>query len=251
VAKPRRAKDRYTGKSRRRMVSAIADVLRTGEPTIFRFEAVCRHTLRSVMVLRGRSWPLSDQLAAEVVRSALQLIGAQRPPWLWGQREYTADSSATRIAVTHCLNCGTQLEDERTKFCSGRCGNHYRKVAEKTVEAIAADRVRSAAAREAYREKVSALRCEACEHEFKPSYPGQKFCSRQCSGGRSVAQKMNGKPHPWMNGKSMKTGANGANGAGHSSPAPPPSGNGSAIADARSAIITPSSNVSAPQPAPS
>jgi len=251
VAKPRRqAKDRYTGKGRRRLVCAIAEVLRTGEPTVFAFEAVCRHTLRTSMVLGGRSWQASDVTAADLVRLALDLIGAQRPPWLWGQPQHTMDSAATSIGFTHCLNCGQRLEEQRFRFCSGWCGNRYRKEFEKSQEDIAADRVRSAAAREAYREKATSLCCEACEHAFKPSYPGQKFCSRQCSAGRSVAQKMNGKHHPWLNGKSMKTGAAAANGAGISLETTATREECSAPADARMPITAPSSDASAPQPAP-
>src|SRR5687768_16158570 len=111
MAKLRRSKD---GENLRRMVAEVAAVLQKGEPTVFRFEAVCRHALRSTFCLSGRSWQFSDRIAADVVGGALEQIGAQRPPWAWGQPEYTEeDSAATRIGFTHCLNCGQRLEDER------------------------------------------------------------------------------------------------------------------------------------------
>ena len=88
-----------------------------------RLRACAATRLRSAMCLGGRSWQVSDAIAADVVRSALDLIGAQRPPWLWGQREYTDDSSATRIGYSHCLKCGQRLDDGRLKFCCRECGN--------------------------------------------------------------------------------------------------------------------------------
>ena len=65
----------------------------------------------------------------------------------------------------------------------------------------------------AYRLQSEPRTCERCGCQFKPNYPQQRFCSRTCSGSRSVAEKMNGKPHPW-NGK---TGGNGVHPAAISS----------------------------------
>lgn len=223
---------------RRALIETVANILRAGEPTLFRFEAMCRYSLRSALCLSGRSWPLSDAIAADLVSTALERIGAQRPPWLWGQREYVMDSTATRVGFTHCLNCGARLEEGRFKFCGKACGGRYHKEFEQSLESKAADRIRSASARELYRESASSLRCETCSHAFKPSYPAQRFCSRECSGGRSVAQKMNGKHHPWLNGK--KTGAAAANGAGISLEKTATGEECSAPVDARITNTTPS-----------
>ena len=251
MAKPRRAKDRYTGKGRRAMVSAIADVLKTGEPTVFRFEALCRHTLRSGNVhCAARSWGLADAISADIVHAALEQIGAKRPPWLWGQREYVEkDCAATRIGFSHCLNCGTRLPEGRSKFCGKTCGNRFRNAVGNSEETIVANRVRALASREAYRQNAASIRCETCERPFKPSGPAQRFCSRQCSGERSVTQKMNGRKHPWkMNGTTI--GGHGANGVTHSYPPQRLNGNGSAIVNASAAIATPSSHANAPKSAP-
>jgi predicted nucleic acid-binding Zn ribbon protein len=235
---------------RERLIGLVVIVLRNGEPTLFRFEATCRHTLRSALCLRGQSWGLAEAIAANLVCSALERIGAQRPPWLWGQREYLMDSTATRgVGFTHCLNCGTRLEQERFRFCSKQCGGRYRKEFEQSQEALAAQRVSSAAARETYRENARSIRCEACKRAFKPSYPGNRFCSRQCSAGRSFAEKMNGKHHPWL--KDARTGAAAANGAGVSSENTEPREQCSAPVDARTAITAPSSGASAPRRAAS
>jgi hypothetical protein len=53
--------------SRPGLVSAVARLLSTGEPTYFQHEGACRHGLRSALVLRGYRWPLADHTAADVV----------------------------------------------------------------------------------------------------------------------------------------------------------------------------------------
>ena len=51
----------------------------------------------------------------------------------------------------------------------------------------------------AYREQVEAKTCERCERPYKPGKPEQRFCAVECSGSRSVREKMNGRQHqhPW------------------------------------------------------
>lgn len=247
MAKPRRANGHKN--DTRHTVRLVAKILASGEPTIFRWESWCRYTLRGTMCLQGQSWTRSDAIAADIVRKALDLLNVQRPPWLWGQREYAQDSIGTRVSFTHCLHCGTKLPEGRPKFCGGGCGDRYRQ-AFQTAEFHVLARARALAYLQAKRDRADPTQCETCGAWFKPAGEKQRFCSRQCSGGRSVAQKMNGKHHPWVNGNG-KTGAGAANGAAHSSPKPPTAGNGSATGDARAAITPPSSDASAPPPAPS
>lgn len=200
---------RANGKDRRRLVRVVVEVLAKGEPTLFRWEAKCRYTLRTALCLQGNSWPLSDSIAADVVARALHFLNVERPPWVWGQREYTWDTSSTMVWFSHCLECGSRLLDGQQKFCGSACGNRYR-------QAFLSEEVRERARENslAYlrdrRDRSSPLQCEACCAWFRPSRPEHRFCCRQCSGGRSVVQKMNGKHHPWMNRK--KTGAGAANG---------------------------------------
>lgn len=231
------------------VVTRVAALLRAGDPTVFRFEADCRHGIRSSMCLAGHSWPVSDVVSQEIVREALALIGARRPPWAWGQREWTQDSKFTRVDWTHCLNCGDRLLEGHRKFCGGVCASAYRRSFE-DADRRAADRARRAAARESYRIHAEYLPCEQCGRLFQPSKPTQRFCSRKCSGGRSLYKKMNGRKHPWVKANG-KIGGNGANGAAHSCPSTPTPDECSARPSARMPTTTNSSPASAPRPAPS
>lgn len=235
-------------KDRRLLVRAVADVLATGDPTPFRWEAWCRHTLRGEMCLAGKSWPLSDATAADIIRRAMDLINVQRPPWAWGQREYTWDTVGTRIGFSHCLECGAVLPEGRLKFCGGGCGDRYRRAFQ--CEALQAhERERALAYLQACRDRAEPKECEACGRLFKPAKAQQRFCSRQCGGGRTVKEKMNGKHHPWMNGTKIGDGiVNGANGSSLTTPTP---GNGTAAGHANNVTTPTSSKPSAPQSAPS
>jgi predicted nucleic acid-binding Zn ribbon protein len=247
MAKPRRVNGPKN--ETRHLVKAVATVLIRGEPTLFRFEAYCRHRLRWKMCLQGMSWARSDATAADIVRRALELLNVKRPPWAWGQREYAQDSVGTRVSFTHCLHCGARLPENRPKFCGGGCGDRYRQ-AFQSEEFRSGERERALASLQARRDRAAAIPCEACGAWFRPANAKQRFCSRQCSGGRSVKEKMNGKRHPWVNGNG-KIGGNGANAVAPSSPTTPTPENGSAIADARAERIRPTVDASEPRPAPS
>ena len=43
----------------------------------------------------------------------LDYLSIARPPWAWGQREYTWETYDTRIGWSHCLECGTRLPEGR------------------------------------------------------------------------------------------------------------------------------------------
>jgi predicted nucleic acid-binding Zn ribbon protein len=229
-------------KDRRKLVRAIAGVLAVGEPTMFRWESWCRAKLRCGLCLQGNSWSRSDAIAAEAIRRAFEWLDVRRPPWAWGQIEYTWDSEATRLEYTHCLQCGSRLDEDRKKFCGKECGNHFR-------HALHVDdyhgRDRARAYLQARRDRAEPKECARCGTMFRPAKASQKFCSRECSGGRSVAEKMNGHHHPW------KTGDVAANGVNGSSPITPMPAKCSAPRNANTATTTSTSPASAPRSAPS
>lgn len=88
---------------RKHFVSLVARVLASGAPTYFEHEASCRHGLRVRFILEGSCWADADALAADIVASALHRIGAQRPTWLQGQREWT-------VAAEQCNWCRADLD---------------------------------------------------------------------------------------------------------------------------------------------
>lgn len=248
MAKGRRANG-HDRKDSRHMVRAVADVLAGGDPTPFEFEGRCRHNLRSGLCLQGTAWGRADAFAADIVRRALELLNVVRPPWLWGQREYTWDSSGTRIGYSHCLECGERLPEGRTKFCASGCGDRFRRAFQS--EAFRAHECeRALAYLQARRDRAEPMQCEACGAWFRSAKTGQRFCSRQCSGGRSVKEKMNGKHHPWANGNG-KIGAGDANGATGLSEKMPTPAESTAQPNARNGHMTSFSNESEPRSAAS
>src|SRR5262245_15564278 len=150
----------------RHMVRVVARVLATGIPTPFQWEGWVRHGLRAAMCLQGKSWPLSDATAADIIRRALILLNVTRPPWLWGQREYSQDSVGTRISFSHCIHCGTKLPEGRLKFCATSCGNRYRE-AFQTAEVQAAARERALAYLHRRRDAAAPRQCAACGAWFR------------------------------------------------------------------------------------
>lgn len=105
---------------RRKLIDQTATVMQRGEPSVFAFEGFMRHGLRSGLCLRGWSWADADELAADIVRSALHQIGARRPTYQQGQPEWTQDG-VILIERERCVRCGWQLPENSRKFCSRLC----------------------------------------------------------------------------------------------------------------------------------
>lgn len=119
--KKRKANQAY----RRKLIDQTAAIMRRGEPSVFAFEGFMRHGLRSGLCLRGWSWADADDLAADVVRSALHQIGAKRPTYQQGQPEWTQEG-VIMIEREYCVRCGWRLPEGKFKFCTQRCSSAYR-----------------------------------------------------------------------------------------------------------------------------
>lgn len=170
---PRRAR-------RDALVDRVAEVLRFGEPTKFRFEATCRHALRSAFILGGHwGWQRADLEAATIVGDALRRIGAAtRPSWWQGQPEFV-DPRET------CINCGGPLdlsgmEPWRHSFCSQLCKDAKNLRRERSFQYW-----ETAAAKEAfYRAAKARLPPRACAHcgeVFAPATVKTLYCSASCT----------------------------------------------------------------------
>jgi hypothetical protein len=70
-ASSRAPRFRLTKAKRRALIDIVANVLRLGGPTLFQFEATCRHALRITLVLESWPWILADVVAAGIVDRAL------------------------------------------------------------------------------------------------------------------------------------------------------------------------------------
>lgn len=113
-------KSRVTQGYRRKLIDQTAAIMRRGEPSAFALEAFMRHGLRAGLCLRGWRWRDADELAADVVGSALNQIGAKRPTYQQGQPEWTQEG-VILIERERCIRCGWTLPEGHWKFCGRQC----------------------------------------------------------------------------------------------------------------------------------
>ncbi|WP_206453869.1 hypothetical protein [Aurantimonas marina] len=111
---------------RRRLVENTIEILKTGQPTPFTYEAACRHGLRSAFCSDGWTWRDADATALDIVATALRFIGAKRPTWMEGQPEHTQEGFSP-IERTRCVRCGGNMPDDdlqngwERRYCSNMC----------------------------------------------------------------------------------------------------------------------------------
>ncbi|QDY69812.1 hypothetical protein [Qingshengfaniella alkalisoli] len=90
-------------------------------PTLLAHEGNLRHSVRSALCLQGWKWESADEIARDLVQAALDRVGAKRPTWLQGQREF----EERFINRTRCKICHFQLPEGRRVFCSSECGSVF------------------------------------------------------------------------------------------------------------------------------
>lgn len=166
----------FKGERRKAMISDVMDMLRDWRLSPFEQEASCRHALRSLLCLGGHGWNRSDCEAANLVAESLHFIGAKRPSWEQGQRDYTT-------AHEDCRNCGKALDRYRmrTMFCSPSCAAVY--LRNRASEARdAADKARWGAYQKVRYLKTQRRTCVHCLATFHPYHDAakQRFCSKPC-----------------------------------------------------------------------
>jgi hypothetical protein len=148
----RRIKARDT--FRPRMIRAAAEILSHGEPSLFRYEAHCRHAIRSHLCLEGALWAEADQRAASIVTAALDRIGAVRPTWHEGQLEHAENFE---IEHRNCAMCGARSGEDLVfthgKYCSALCRHR----------AMGGERP-----------------CEQCGKVYQTYKSHHQYCSRRC-----------------------------------------------------------------------
>lgn len=173
----------FTGGKRKSAAARVMDVLRDWRSTPFEHEGSARAGIRASLCLQGHDWQIADNEAAALVDEALRLLGAKRPSWLEGQRQYT-------IPVENCQNCGGPLDADdmanHRRFCSPECtaaAKQFRADWHKKVEAIA----RSVAWYTVSKEKQPERKCENpdCGKMFKPGtldyMRSTDTCSPECA----------------------------------------------------------------------
>lgn len=175
----------HGGEKRKHLVSRIMDVLRDWRSSPFENEAACLHGLRQAFCIQGHGWSRADAEAASLVAEGLRLMGAQRPSWDQGQRQYVEPKE-------NCNWCSMPIPDldlatRRVMFCSEVCARSA--LQQRSFE----DRYsNSIVGRAAYdlivRGRNDAKSCAVCERSFRPfirKRPGL-YCSTTC---RNVGQR--------------------------------------------------------------
>jgi len=100
----------------------VAAVLRRHEAgaSPFQYEAAATHGLRAALCLRGWHWQDAHDEARSLVKLALDLMGARRPSWEMGQREYALRDYAF-TERTRCIRCGGEIPETRRLYCGELC----------------------------------------------------------------------------------------------------------------------------------
>lgn len=171
-----------TGEKKQHIVSRVMDLMKDWRMSPFENEGTIRHNLRSAFCEDGHGWEASDHQAELVVGETFRIMGAHRPSWEQGQRQYV-------IAQECCQWCAVEIpEEDRTglrkaRFCSAVCAKSA--IIHRDIEG---HRRESAVARSAlsiiHREKLPDQKCEYCDRGFKPfsiETKGQRFCSVVCA----------------------------------------------------------------------
>jgi hypothetical protein len=165
------------GQKRQHLVKSAADLLDNWRNSHFEFEGACRSGLRSAMCLEGYDWQNADDMAADIVGAALRSIGAERPDWDEGQREFVTGRE-------NCAWCGCEVEmkkSTRNRFCSVDC-------AQRSINArndnhrYADGLVGRAAFRLIKRVKTKVRNCLKCGDTFHPqdNSQAQRYCGNAC-----------------------------------------------------------------------
>jgi hypothetical protein len=178
---PRKVSRIIEGAKREIAIERTASILATYNLSPFQYEAASRTGIRVELVLDGFGWESSDAEAASIVSAALDRIGARRPTWAQGQREYT-------VPAEFCSWCHSPLDEEllNDKRHVGYCTEICARAALRWRE-TEGDRRNAAAVRAAY-DVIARLRheprtCLRCGRRFLPVKDGQEHCSIDCARG--------------------------------------------------------------------
>lgn len=172
----------FTGEARNHKIQKVMDAMSDWRSTPFEHEGAMVAGLRSSLCLEGHSWGRSDLEAHSLVSQTLKKMGAVRPTWDQGQREYS-------LPEEYCNWCYIEMPEDqyrgirKGRFCSPVCAKaaiQYRDY-ETTLRDSAIARSAQAIIR---REALPERQCKFCLTMFKPFNPDSKdltFCSRECA----------------------------------------------------------------------
>lgn len=169
----------FVGKERRHIIQDVMDVLQDWRTSPFQHEGPMRAGMRSSMCLQGHAWSIADAEAHAIVSAAFQEIGAARPTWEQGQKEYT-------VADGYCAWCLVQIPEDLanlkkpSRYCSAVCARAaivHRDIQHSGETSAAYE----AAINTIHRTKHPSRNCEKCSKLFRPTFATGKYCSQACA----------------------------------------------------------------------
>ena len=108
-------------KARQARVQRIAKVLSQAEPTPFALQAAAVAGIRARLCLKGWPWAAAHWEADQLVKAALDRIGARRPSWAQGQPGYALSDAHKLFVRTRCARCARPLPEGHTRWCCWHC----------------------------------------------------------------------------------------------------------------------------------
>jgi hypothetical protein len=111
------------------LVREVADVIRLAFEagaigSLWGLEGPLRASIRGELCLQGWTWETADLAARDVLAAAHRNVGAKRPTWNEGQREWVV-AEGLLIERTRCVRCHKPLPEGHHKFCNELCARAY------------------------------------------------------------------------------------------------------------------------------
>src|SRR5690606_21909300 len=156
----------FAGEQREHVERRVIQILREGQSSPFEHEGTVRHGLRSSLCLTGVGWNTADREAANIVGAALSAIGAKRPSFEEGQRQYSTP-------LENCQWCGLELEKTHhagrrvAPYCDEICAGLALRNRDFS-ERVKSNLAYAAAVSVAARARVPKRDCEQCGKSFRP-----------------------------------------------------------------------------------
>lgn len=183
-----KARQFIKGEHREHVINSVMDVLRDWRSSPFENEGSLRAGLRSALCLEGHGWMRSDMEAERILAECFRIMGAKRPTWAQGQREYVEPRE-------NCAWCSALLPEElqrggsRSMYCSDVCA---RSAIERRTVAGKVNRDRAyTTAYDALRRLKSPIRqCSHCSRNFRSAHSSQHFCSTECRAASRIVVPM-------------------------------------------------------------
>ncbi|MDI7864098.1 hypothetical protein MRS76_19295 [Rhizobiaceae bacterium n13] len=168
----------FAGEERKQIVRGIVDIISVWNSSPFENEGAARAGIRAAMCMRGHSWSVAEAEAASLLTASFLKIGAQRPSWEQGQREYTTPEE-------NCRWCGCDIAADlmtgrASRYCSEVCARsalRYRDMQQRRF----ADQTYTDAWHALQRTQHEPIPCAHCATPFRPDAKERKFCSNDCA----------------------------------------------------------------------